>query len=141
MYFQSMFNLFKQFVTLNIYSYKYIKSMMLFMVNESCFSVVKSEHKASEFLVVFKAHLKDNSTMYKIETQIVAYGILYLNPSSYQCQPSHKKYIAVLQNRSTGGGHLSQLIASKQAAGATKSLAVTLLLMTNGCTSSLLRGY
>ena len=39
--------------------------------------------------------LKDNSTMYKTEAQIVAYGILYLNPSSHQCQPSYKKYIAV----------------------------------------------
>ena len=81
--------------------------MMLFMVNQSCFSVVKSEHKASEFLVVFKAHLKDNSTMYKIDTQIVAHGILYLNPGSYQCQPSHKMYIAVLQNRRTGAAILA----------------------------------
>ena len=54
--------------------------------------------------------------MYKTEAQIVSYGILYLNPSSHQCQPSYKKYIA-------------------------KSLAVTLLLMTNSCTNSLLRGY
>ena len=30
--------------------------------------------------------------MYKTEAQIVAYGILYLNPSSHQCQPSYKKY-------------------------------------------------
>ena len=40
--------------------------------------------------------LKDNSTMNKTEAQIVFYGILYLNLSSYQCQPSYKKYIAVL---------------------------------------------
>ena len=33
--------------------------------------------------------------MYKTETQIVSYGIFYLNPSSHQCQPSYKKYIAV----------------------------------------------
>ena len=33
--------------------------------------------------------------MNKTEAQIVAYGILYLNPSSHQCQPSYKKYIAV----------------------------------------------
>ena len=33
--------------------------------------------------------------MYKTEAQIVAYGILYLNPSSNQCQPSFKKYIPV----------------------------------------------
>ena len=39
-------------------------------------------------------NLKDNSTMDKTEAQIVAYGILYLNPSSHQCQPSYKKYIA-----------------------------------------------
>ena len=39
--------------------------------------------------------LKDNSTMYKTEAQIVSYGILYLNPSSHQCQPTYKKYIAV----------------------------------------------
>ena len=91
-----------------------------------------------------KASLKDNSTMYKTKAQIVSYSILYLNSSSNQCQPSYKKYIAVQtppQNRSTGGGHVSQLIVSKQAVGATKSLAVTLLLMTNSCTSSLLRGY
>ena len=30
------------------------------------------------------------------EAKIVSYGILYLNPSSHQCQPSYKKYIAVL---------------------------------------------
>ena len=40
--------------------------------------------------------LKDNSTMDKTEVQIVCYGILYLNLSSHQCQPSYKKYIAVL---------------------------------------------
>ena len=40
-------------------------------------------------------HLKDNSTMYKIEAQIVSYDILYLKPSSHQCQTSYKKYIAV----------------------------------------------
>ena len=34
--------------------------------------------------------------MNETEAQIVSYGILYLNPSFYQCQPSHKKYIAVL---------------------------------------------
>ena len=34
--------------------------------------------------------------MNKTEAQIVFYGILYLNLSSYQCQPSYKKYIAVL---------------------------------------------
>ena len=39
--------------------------------------------------------LKDYSTMYKTEAQIVSYGILYLNPSSHKCQPSYKKYIAV----------------------------------------------
>ena len=39
--------------------------------------------------------LKDNSTMDKTEAQIVSYGILYLNPSSHQCQPPYKKYIAV----------------------------------------------
>ena len=33
--------------------------------------------------------------MYKTEAQIVSYAILYLNPSSYQFQPSYKKYIAV----------------------------------------------
>ena len=37
--------------------------------------------------------LKDNSTMNKTEAQIVSYGILYLNPSSHQWQPSYKKYI------------------------------------------------
>ena len=39
--------------------------------------------------------LKDNSTMDKTEAKIVSYGIPYLNPSPHQCQPSHKKYIAV----------------------------------------------
>ena len=39
--------------------------------------------------------LKDNSTMDKTDAQIVSYGILYLNPSSHQCQPSYKKYIPV----------------------------------------------
>ena len=34
--------------------------------------------------------------MSKTEAQIVSYGILYLNPSSLQLQPSYKKYIAVL---------------------------------------------
>ena len=34
--------------------------------------------------------------MSKTEAQIVSYGILYLNPSSYQYQPSYKKYIAAL---------------------------------------------
>ena len=34
----------------------------------------------------FISHLKDNSTMNKTEAQIVSYGILYLNPSSHQCQ-------------------------------------------------------
>ena len=29
---------------------------------------------------------KDNSTMNKTEAKIVSYGILYLNPSSHQCQ-------------------------------------------------------
>ena len=33
--------------------------------------------------------------MYKTEAQIVIYSILYLNPSSHQCPPSYKKYIAV----------------------------------------------
>ena len=33
--------------------------------------------------------------MYKTEALIVYYGILYSNPSSHQCQPSYKKYIAV----------------------------------------------
>ena len=33
--------------------------------------------------------------MDKTEAQIVSYGILYLNPSSHQCQPSYKKYNAV----------------------------------------------
>ena len=33
--------------------------------------------------------------MDKTEAEIVSYGILYLNPSSHQCQPSNKKYIAV----------------------------------------------
>ena len=59
--------------------------------------------------------LKENSTMNKTEAQLVSYGILYLNPSSHQCQPSYKKYIAVL--------------------------AATLLLMTNSCTNSPVRGY
>ena len=41
-------------------------------------------------------NLKENSTMFKTEAQIVSYGILYLNQSSHQCQlPSYKKYIAV----------------------------------------------
>ena len=40
-------------------------------------------------------YLKDNSTMNETEAQIVYYGILYLNPRSYQWQPSYKKYIAV----------------------------------------------
>ena len=40
--------------------------------------------------------LKDNSIIDKSEAQIVSYGILYLNPSSHLCQPSYKKYIAVL---------------------------------------------
>ena len=48
--------------------------------------------------------------MYKTDSQIVYYDILYLN-------------------------------RSKQAVGAAKSLALTLLLMTNSCTNSLLRGY
>ena len=39
--------------------------------------------------------LKDNSTMNKTEAKLVSYGILYLNPSSHQSQPSYKKYIAV----------------------------------------------
>ena len=38
--------------------------------------------------------LKDNSTMNETEAQFVSYGILYLNQSSNQCQPSYKKYIA-----------------------------------------------
>ena len=59
--------------------------------------------------------LKDNSTMDKTGGQIVSYGILYLNPSSHQCQPSHKKYIGVLRP------HNRHKI---------ESLAVTLLLMT-----------
>ena len=33
--------------------------------------------------------------MDKTEAQIVSYGIHNLNPSSHQCQPSYKKYIAV----------------------------------------------
>ena len=33
--------------------------------------------------------------MNKTEAQIVSYGILCLNLSSHQCQPSYKKYIAV----------------------------------------------
>ena len=33
--------------------------------------------------------------MDKTEAQIVSYGILYLDPSSHQCQPSYKKYISV----------------------------------------------
>ena len=33
--------------------------------------------------------LKDNSTMDRTEAQIVSFGILYLNPSSHQCQPSY----------------------------------------------------
>ena len=33
--------------------------------------------------------------MKKTEAQIVSYGILYLNASSHQCQPSYKNYIAV----------------------------------------------
>ena len=33
--------------------------------------------------------------MYKTEAQIVSYNILFLNPSSHQCQPLYKKYIAV----------------------------------------------
>ena len=44
---------------------------------------------------VFFSSLKDNSTMYKTEAQLVSYGILHLKPSSHQCQPSYKKYIAV----------------------------------------------
>ena len=36
--------------------------------------------------------------MDKTEAQIVSYGIFYLNPSSHQCQPSYKKYIAVAAN-------------------------------------------
>ena len=65
--------------------------------------------------------------MNKTEAQIVSYGILYLNPSSHQCQPSYKKYIAVLtppsqtQNADTGGGHFRLLIASNRAVGATVS--------------------
>ena len=46
--------------------------------------------------VTMRQLLKDNSTMNKTEAQIVSYGILYLNPSSHQCQTSYKKYIAVL---------------------------------------------
>ena len=42
-------------------------------------------------------NLKDNSTMNETEAQLVSYGILYLKPSSYHCQPSHKKYIAALK--------------------------------------------
>ena len=77
----------------------------------------------------------DNSTMDKTEAQIVSYCILYLNPSSHQCQPSDKnillfKNLLTDTNRGTGGGHFSLLIASKQAVGVTKSLAVTLLLVT-----------
>ena len=34
--------------------------------------------------------------MNKTEAQIVSYGILNLNPSSYQCQLSYKKYNAAL---------------------------------------------
>ena len=34
--------------------------------------------------------------MNKTEAQIVSYGILYLNPSSHQCQPLYTKYTAVL---------------------------------------------
>ena len=49
--------------------------------------------KSTESEIGFK--VKDNSTMYKTEAQIVVYGILNLNPSSHQCQPSYKKYIAV----------------------------------------------
>ena len=44
-------------------------------------------------ILIFKIFLlKDMS---KTDAQIVSYGILYLNPSSHQCQPSYKKYIAV----------------------------------------------
>ena len=65
--------------------------------------------------------------MNKTEAQIVSYGILYLNPSSYQCQPSYKKYIAALtspyqtQKAYTGGGHFGLFIASNRAACATIS--------------------
>ena len=81
--------------------------------------------------------------MYKTEAQIVSYGILYLNPSSHQCQPSYKKYIAVQTppNRHKIERLGAAILASKQAVGATKSLAVTLLLMTNSYTNSLLRGF
>ena len=80
--------------------------------------------------------LKDNSTMYKTETQIVSYGIFYLNPSSQQCQPWYKKYIAVQipPKRHITEALGAAILASKQAVGATKSLAVTLLLMTNSLT-------
>ena len=48
-----------------------------------------------DILLAKLSSLKNNSTMYKTEVQIVSYGILYLNPSSHQCQPLYKKYIAV----------------------------------------------
>ena len=56
--------------------------------------------------------------MYKTEAQIVSYGILYLNPSSHQCQPSYKKYIAV---QTPPNRHKIEALgaASKQAVGAT----------------------
>ena len=41
-------------------------------------------------------NLKDNSTMDKTEAEIVSYGILYLNPSSHQCQPPYKHKIEAL---------------------------------------------
>ena len=33
--------------------------------------------------------------MNKTEAQMFSYGLLYLNPSSHQCQPSYKKYMAL----------------------------------------------
>ena len=61
---------------------------------ENTLTYSKRNWALGKFILVYRS-LKDNSTMYRTEAQIVSYGILYLNPSSHQCQPSYKKYIAV----------------------------------------------
>ena len=76
------------------------------------FSEVVQQSCVDGFVIIFKG-LTDNSTMNKTLVQIVSYSILYLNPSSYHCQSSYKKYIAVIRHY-----HMK--------------LAATLLLMTYG---------
>ena len=74
-----------------------ISSMILYLILV-IFSKILPASKGANFVnsrTISFGNLKDKPTMDKTEAQIVSYGILYLNPSSRQCQPSYKKYIAV----------------------------------------------